>query len=289
MYMYMYSPLFVFSEKRIVMASPTSYAGSLSSGSEAITDTTLIFSEPKDPSSTWHNNSQVNATVIVHGQLSGERRCFETFYRAHHIGRCSTPQHTATHCNTLQHTLQRICLRCCTGLIMSDGSLLPSDTATHCSTLQHAATHCNTQQHTATYPFETLYRAYHVRWLTLRGHCSTLQHTAAHYSTLQHTATHCNTLQRTATYPFETLYRTHHFRWLTLAVGRTNGTVWQRPHHESTHVWWTLGFYCCCAASCVQHTDFKHRACGCVCVREREGESREGGCVCVHEYVCVCV
>ena len=126
MYMYMYSPLFVFSEKRIVMASPTSYAGSLSSGSEAITDTTLIFSEPKDPSSTWHNNSQVNATVIVHGQLSGERRCFETFYRAHHIGRCSTPQHTATHCNTLQHTLQRICLRCCTGLIMSDGSLLPS-------------------------------------------------------------------------------------------------------------------------------------------------------------------
>ena len=40
-------------------------------------------------------------------------------------------QHTATHCNTLQHV---IC-------VCNDWS------ATHCNTLQHTATHCNTLQH----------------------------------------------------------------------------------------------------------------------------------------------
>jgi len=53
----------------------------------------------------------------------------------------SSPQHSATHCNTLQRT------------------------ATHCNTLQHNATHmtahCNTLQHTAT-------------------HCNALQCTATH-------------------------------------------------------------------------------------------------------------
>ena len=43
-------------------------------------------------------------------------------------------QHTATLCNTLQHTH-------CNTL---------QHTATHCNTLQHTATHCNTLQHTAT-------------------------------------------------------------------------------------------------------------------------------------------
>jgi len=57
----------------------------------------------------------------------------------------NTLQHTVTHCNTLQHT------------------------ATHCNTLQHTATYCSTMQHTAT-------------------HCNTLQHTATHCNTLQHTA-----------------------------------------------------------------------------------------------------
>ena len=76
---------------------------------------------------------------------------------------CGSPyvQHTATRCNTLQHTLQH--------------------TATHCNALQHTATHCSTLQHTATY-------------------CNTLRHTATHCNTLQHTATHCNTLQHTATH-----------------------------------------------------------------------------------------
>jgi len=50
-----------------------------------------------------------------------------------------TLQHTATHCNTLQHTrrphIARRHLR---------------KRSTHCNTLQYTATHCNTLQHTAT-------------------------------------------------------------------------------------------------------------------------------------------
>ena len=91
-------------------------------------------------------------------------------------------QHTATHCNTLQHQLTKVCLSRAARAI----KLL------HCSTLQHTVTHCNTLQHTAT-------------------HCNTLQHTATHKgvpaeggsgyqtATLQYTATHCHSLQHTAT------------------------------------------------------------------------------------------
>jgi len=75
-------------------------------------------------------------------------------------------QHSATHCNTLQHTAtqficstsQEILRKCATY------AYLPP-TATHCNTLQHTATHCNTLQHTAT-------------------HCNTLQHTATHSNKL---------------------------------------------------------------------------------------------------------
>jgi len=45
-------------------------------------------------------------------------------------------QHTATHCNTLQHTND-------TGL-SKVGRGDAADTTTHCNTLQHTATHCNT-------------------------------------------------------------------------------------------------------------------------------------------------
>jgi len=87
-------------------------------------------------------------------------------------------QHTATHCNTLQHAA-------CTEQINFRGSLsrsLSQHAATRCNTLQHAATHCNTLQHTAT----------HCR--TLQDTAKTLPQTqtAAHCNTLQHTATHCN-------------------------------------------------------------------------------------------------
>jgi len=60
---------------------------------------------------------------------------------------------TATHCNTLQHTINTKTLQ---------------HTATPCNTLQHTATHCDTRQHTAT-------------------HGNTLQQIALHRTTLHHT------------------------------------------------------------------------------------------------------
>ena len=57
--------------------------------------------------------------------------------------RRNTLRHTATHCNTLQHTVH---------IHSTDAQFRASEhTATHCSTLQHTATHCNTLQHTATH------------------------------------------------------------------------------------------------------------------------------------------
>jgi len=145
--------------------------------------------------------------------------------------------HTATHCNTLQHTA---------------------------NTLQHTATHCNALQHTTTgiihariwlpfvfiglfcmslfdslsnrfVSFASLFlcvlispflyfsrlfggslfvfiglfertsgwrcsweQRYHVQ--NTATHCNTLQHTTIYYKTLQHTAKYCNTLQHTATH-----------------------------------------------------------------------------------------
>jgi len=106
-------------------------------------------------------------------------------------------QHTATHCNTLQHT-------------------------TECNTLQHTATHCNTLQPTATHCnmlFKQHIQGAHcgVPYIHSATHCNTLPHTATHcntllnarhYNTLQHTATHCDTLQHTATH-CNTLQHTH--------------------------------------------------------------------------------
>ena len=53
-----------------------------------------------------------------------------------------TLQHTATHCNTLQHRVYSV--------------WVCSLVSTHCNTLQHTATHCNTLQHTATQSILTL-------------------------------------------------------------------------------------------------------------------------------------
>jgi len=132
-------------------------------------------------------------------------------------------QHTATHCNTLQHTatIRRTCANSLVHAIQKTQYRLQHAaahwTATHCNTLQHTATRCNTLQHT-----ELQHTAAH--WTAT--HCNTLQHTATHCNTLhllvapepicwsmqswkrsikcveirqrtelQHTATHCNTLQ----------------------------------------------------------------------------------------------
>jgi len=72
-------------------------------------------------------------------------------------------QHTATHCNTLQHIRVLLC----------EIEYLRSIAMVTRLTLQHTAT-------------------------ALQPHCNILQHAVTHYNTLQHTATHCNTLQHTA-------------------------------------------------------------------------------------------
>jgi len=110
-------------------------------------------------------------------------------------------RHTATHCNTLQHTTQRAhhChMRCSQNHSIFTtvngpslmGTLPPphtrsdcnSHTHTNCDSLQLTATHCTTRQHTAT-------------------HCNPLQPTAAHCDTLQFTVTQCNSLHCTASVP----------------------------------------------------------------------------------------
>ena len=58
-----------------------------------------------------------------------------------------TLQHTATHCNTLQHTATRSFHEWHDSFVSVTGLNVYS--ATHCNTLQHSATHCNTLQHTA--------------------------------------------------------------------------------------------------------------------------------------------
>ena len=146
-------------------------------------------------------------------------------------------QHTATHCNTLQHTawgrawwLGR-CWWYCNASIFTPCNTLwhttpRQHTAAPCNTLHHTASHCNTLHHTATH-CNTLLGVVESRvWCSvlqcLAGWCSVLQGlqcdavwwnlglvrcdvndtlgTVLHYSTLQHTATYCNTRLHTATY-----------------------------------------------------------------------------------------
>jgi len=73
----------------------------------------------------------------------------------------NTLQHTATHCNTLQHADVPYTMGIKQQKQMGDQALPLFNT------LQHTATYYNTLQHTAT-------------------HCNTLQHTATHCNTLQH-------------------------------------------------------------------------------------------------------
>jgi len=97
-----------------------------------------------------------------------------------------TLQHTATHCNTLQHT-----------------TLMWHDSRVNAALPQYyTATHCNTLQYTTLMWHDSRVNAALPQIL----HCNTLQHTTlmcdmTHLS-MQHchkyyTATHCNTLQHT--------------------------------------------------------------------------------------------
>ena len=145
-----------------------------------------------------------------------------------------SPQHTATHCTTLQHTAPR----CNTFESFSKSNralrtkvLSLQHTATHCTTLQHSAPRCNTLRHTATRcnpphvsriqespnnngsvcccVLQCVAVCCCVLWSVLRSElrvrdstqvCSiywrALHTKALSCNTLQHTATHCNTAPR---------------------------------------------------------------------------------------------
>ena len=130
---------------------------------------------------------------------------------------CKTPAtHTATHCNTLQHSATH--WRPALPLLLSHASIL-SLTHTHTYTYIHTQSHVphtHTRTHTHTlggyWYHVTCHTATHCNALTIcvalsqllilrrMWYCNKLQPTATHCNTLQFTATHCNALQRTATH-----------------------------------------------------------------------------------------
>jgi len=77
----------------------------------------------------------------------------------------NTLQHTATHCNTMQHTAAR--QRFARSAMPAMRRAMSGD---YCIPLQHTATHCNTLQYPTT-------------------PCNTMQHLAARCTTPQHPAT----------------------------------------------------------------------------------------------------
>ena len=69
-------------------------------------------------------------------------------------------------------------------------------TATQCNTLQHTAT-CNTLQHTTSYMCTAAAESGYVKTAWIYQTSIPLQHTTTHCKTLPHTATHCNALHHT--------------------------------------------------------------------------------------------
>ena len=97
--------------------------------------------------------------------------------------------HTATRCNTLQHTVGEVHSN---HIISEQIELTTPLAATHCNTLQHTATHCVRHIIPQQYALGTHRGA---------SHCNTLQHTATHGLATHRTwnTSHCNTLQHPAT------------------------------------------------------------------------------------------
>jgi len=91
-------------------------------------------------------------------------------------------QHIATHCNQLQHTATHY-------------NTLPEHTANHCNTLKRIETHYNTLQRTTIHSLSTLQ--------TTATYCNEMKHTAMHCNTRQRTATHCTTLQHAAAHEMQ--------------------------------------------------------------------------------------
>jgi len=142
------------------------------------------------------------------------------------LQRTATLQHTATHCNTLQHThhyntsrryltlwvfwvdilKSPVTIKCTVWIGFKADCNALQHTATHCNTLQHTAAHCSTSRRNSTsrgfwvHILKSPVTIEYAIWIGYKADCNTLQHTATHCNTLQHTATHCNTLQHTATH-----------------------------------------------------------------------------------------
>jgi len=166
----------------------------------------------------------------------------------------TTQQHTATHCNTLQHTLQH--------------------------TVTHTATHCNTLQHTPQHTAHTS-RIHQKRWTAT--HCNTLQHTEKHCNTIiipagsakndepQNTAKNCNILQHTSYQqdPQKTMNRNtlqHTAKHCNTFHTSRIRKKWQMPPC-------ILESHVACSASCSSQTLW------CVCERETD-------CVIVQVWIC---
>ena len=120
----------------------------------------------------WHLNKSINICIVCERDMT-------YFHRLWHVTILSDVCFLLWDVTPLQHT--------------------PQHTATHCNTLPHTATHCNTLQHTDLLSsFVSCPHFVRCQLLFVRRH-HTATHPATHCNTLQHTATHCNTLQHAAT------------------------------------------------------------------------------------------
>ena len=126
---------------------------------------------------------------------------------------CNTPHHTVTRCNTLQHTQVRLSLVCfvCLSLFICfrffthvyvSYVLVSLPTCTFFWICWHIAAHFAQYSHSGQMRLRTTLQHTATHRHTPQhpaAHCSTLKHTATHRGTLQDTAAHSNALQHTAT------------------------------------------------------------------------------------------
>jgi len=185
-----------------------------------------------------------------------------------------TATHTATHCNTLQHTqlhqmvglargafdaalahaherkqfgtavadFQALYIACPESVcvvVCCSCSVLLLRTSRACN-FNDCSTHCNTLQHT------------HSQGMQFQYACAA-GNIATHCNTLQHTATHCNTLQHTATHVILPLIL---LLWTCSACHLNDcnthcNTLQHTLQHTATHcntLQHTLSYlwYCCC-------------------------------------------
>jgi len=133
----------------------------------------------------------------------------------------------------------------------------PQHTATHCNTIQLPTTPCHTCGSSE------ICRISGLVWIIealrrMPTHCNTLQHTATHCNTMQHIATHCNTLQHNATPAGATRYAAYQDWWewqkLRAECRAVNSSVCRRPAPACCSVCCIVRSVCVavCVAVCFQ-------------------------------------